>query len=176
MPDNIIHIDEAAIKGQVSELVRGTVEEALNQMLDAEADEITKAQRYERSPDRQDTRAGHYKRHLLTKAGNVELKVPRLRNLPLETAIIERYKRRESSIEEALIEMYLTGVSVRRVEDITEALWGAKVSAGTVSNLNKKVYGHIEAWRNRPLEGSYPYVYIDGIYLKRNWGGEVCVV
>jgi len=68
--------------------------------------------------------------------------------------------------------MCLTGVSVRRVEDITEALWGTKISAGTVSNLNRKVYGHIESWRNRLLKGSYPYVYVDGIYLKRNWGGE----
>lgn len=68
--------------------------------------------------------------------------------------------------------MYLAGVSVRRVEDITEALWGTKVSAGTVSQLNKKVYGHIDTWRNRPLQGKYPYVYLDGIYLKRNWGGE----
>lgn len=90
-----------------------------------------------------------------------------------ETSIIERYKRRESSIEEALIEMYLAGVSVRRIEDITEALWGTKVSAGTISNMNQKVYGHIETWRNRPLQGSYPYIYLDGIYLKRNWGGEV---
>lgn len=68
--------------------------------------------------------------------------------------------------------MYLAGVSVRRIEDITEALWGSKVSAGTISNLNQKVYVHIEEWRNRPLKGSYPYVYMDGIYLKRNWGGE----
>jgi len=98
--------------------------------------------------------------------------VPRLRHLPFETAIIERYKRRESSIEEALIEMYLAGVSVRRIEDITEALWGTKVSPGTISELNKKVYVHIEAWRNRPLKESYPYVYLDGIFLKRSWGGE----
>ena len=68
--------------------------------------------------------------------------------------------------------MYLAGISVRRVEDITEALWGTKVSAGTVSQLNKKVYGHIDTWRNRSLQGKYPYVYMDGIYLKRNWGGE----
>lgn len=99
--------------------------------------------------------------------------MPKLRNLPFETAIIERYKRRESSIEEALIEMYLAGVSVRRVEDITEALWGTKVSPGTISELNKKAYSHIEAWRNRPLSGTYPYVYLDGIFLKRCWGGEV---
>ena len=58
--------------------------------------------------------------------------MPKLRSLPFETAIIERYRRRESSVEEALVEMYLAGVSVRRVEDITEALWGTRVSSGTV--------------------------------------------
>ena len=63
--------------------------------------------------------------------------------------------------------MYLAGVSVRRVEDITEALWGTRVSPSTVSELNKKIYGTIEAWRNRPIEGEHPYVYLDGIVLKR---------
>ena len=76
-------------------------------------------------------------------------------------------------MEEALIEMYLAGVSVRRMEDITEALWGSKVSPATISELNKKAYVNIESWRNRPLQGGkYPYVYVDSIYLKRNWGGE----
>ena len=76
-------------------------------------------------------------------------------------------------MEEALIEMYLAGVSMRRVEDITEVLWGSKVSPATISELNKKAYVHIEDWRNRPLQGGrYPYVYVDGIYLRRNWGGE----
>lgn len=99
--------------------------------------------------------------------------MPKLKGVSFETAIIERYRRRESSVEEALIEMYLAGVSVRRVEDITEALWGTKVSPSTISELNKKAYVHIEDWRNRPLQGGkYPYVYVDGIYLKRNWGGE----
>lgn len=70
--------------------------------------------------------------------------------------------------------MYLAGVSVRRVEDITEALWGrTKVSPETISNLNKKAYEHIETWRTRPLSGDYPYVYVDGVYLKRSWGGEI---
>ena len=99
--------------------------------------------------------------------------MPRLKGVSFETAIIERYRRRESSVEEALIEMYLAGVSVRRVEDITEALWGSKVSPATISELNKKAYVHIEDWRNRPLQGGrYPYVHVDGIYLRRNWGGE----
>ena len=72
--------------------------------------------------------------------------------------------------------MYLAGVSVRRVEDVTELLWGSRVSASTVSNLNQKVYGKIEEWRNRPLTGEYPYVFVDGIYLKRSWGGEMTSV
>jgi transposase-like protein len=169
----VVQIDEARIQDHLGELVRGTVEETLNSMLDAEADALCGAQRYERSPDRIDTRAGHYNRKFHTKAGEVDLKVPKLRRQTFETAIIERYKRRETSIEEALMEMYLAGVSVRRVEDITEALWGTRVSSGTVSKLNKKVYKHIETWRNRPIEGAYPYVYLDGIVLKRSWAGEI---
>ena len=170
---NVVQIDEKRIHDHLGELVRGTVEETLNSLLDAEADALCGAQRYERSPDRTDYRAGSYDRKLHTKAGEVTLKMPKLRKQTFETAIIERYRRRESSIEESLIEMYLAGVSVRRVEDITEALWGTRVSSGTVSKLNQKVYKHIEAWRNRPIEGEYPYVYLDGVVLKRSWAGEV---
>ena len=169
----IVSINEGRIKDHVDSIVRGTVEETLNALLDAEADQLCGARKYERTESRKDTRAGHYTRQLDTKAGRVELKVPKLRTLPFETAIIERYKRRESSVEEALVEMYLAGVSVRRVEDITEALWGTRVSPSTVSELNRKIYTHIEAWRNRPIEGEHPYVFLDGIWLKRTWGGEV---
>ena len=69
--------------------------------------------------------------------------------------------------------MYLAGISVRRVEDITEALWGTRVSPSTVSNLKKKIYAKIEAWRNRRIEGEHPYLYLDGIVIKRTWAGEV---
>ncbi|CAI8859461.1 transposase [Methylocaldum szegediense] len=166
-------VDVEKVRGHLDQVVRASVEQTLNALLDAEAERVCQAGRYERSPERQDTRAGSYERKLQTKAGEVTLKVPRLRKLPLETAIIERYRRRESSVEEALIEMYLAGVSVRRVEDITEALWGTRVSPSTVSELNQKIYGQIEAWRNRPIEGEHAYVYLDGIWLKRSWGGEV---
>ena len=149
MSNNIVQFNEEIIKGQIKELVRGSVEETLNELLEAEAEKLTQAARYERSETRQGYRSGHYDRNLTTTSGDVTLHVPRLKGISFETAIIERYRRRESSVEEALIEMYLAGVSVRRVEDITEA------------------------WRNHPLQGGkYPYVYVDGIYLKRNWGGE----
>ena len=170
---NVITIDDERIKNHLDLVVRGSVEETLNALLDAEADRLCNAQRYERTEARCDTRAGHYERKLQTKAGEVKLRIPKLRTQTFETAIIERYRRRESSVEEALIEMYLAGVSVRRVEDITEALWGTRVSPSTVSDLNKKIYGTIEAWRNRLIEGEHPYVYLDGIVLKRSWAGEV---
>ena len=112
----VIQIDESQIQEHLGELVRGTVEETLNKLLDAEADQLCNAARYERTEGRRDTRAGHYSRKLHTKAGEVELKVPKLRQQKFETAIIERYRRREASVEEALIEMNLAGVSVRRVE------------------------------------------------------------
>ena len=168
MSGKIVQLNEEVIKGQ-----RGSVEETLNTLLEAEAERLTQAARYERNEQRQGDRSGHYSRKLTTTFGNVTLKVPKLEGISFETAIIERYRRREISVEEAFIEMYLAGVSVRRVQDITEALWGSKVSPSTISELNKKAYVHIEDWRNRPLQGGqYPYVYVDGIYLRRNWGGE----
>ena len=169
----VIKIDESQIQTHLDQMVRSTVEETLNGLLDAEAEQLCHAKRYERTSERTNARAGHYQRKLHTKAGEVELKVPKLRYAKFETEIINRYRRKESSVEEALMEMYLAGVSVRRVEDITEALWGMKVSASTVSDLNQKMYQRIETWRNRKIEGLYPYVYLDGICLKRSWGGEV---
>ena len=170
--DKIIQLNEGMIKQELKDLVRTSVEETINGLLDEEAKCLTNAEKYERTQERQGYRAGHYERDFQTTSGNVKLKMPKLKGVAFETAIIERYQRRESSVEESLIEMYLAGVSVRRVEDITEALWGTKVSPGTISNLNKKVYSHIEEWRSRRLQYEYPYVYLDGIYLKRNWGGE----
>ncbi|OHB42566.1 MAG: transposase [Planctomycetes bacterium GWC2_45_44] len=171
--NNVIKINETKIQEHLGQMVRSTVEETLNAMLDAEADQLCNAQKYERSDKRANGRAGHYQRNFHTKAGDVQLNIPKLRYAKFETAIIERYKRRESSVEESLMEMYLAGVSVRRVEDVTQALWGIKVSAGTVSDLNQKMYERIEAWRNEKITGQYPYVYLDGISLKRTWGGEV---
>jgi putative transposase len=170
----VLKIDQEQMRTQLGALVRQSVEDTLNGLLDAEADQLCHAGRYERTEARQDQRAGHYSRQLQTQAGAVKLKVPKLRQTTFETAIIERYQRRESSVEEALMEMYLAGVSVRRVEDITQALWGTRVSPATISELNQKVYAQIETWRNRRLDDvEHPYVYLDGIVLKRSWAGEV---
>lgn len=110
--------------------------------LEVEADQICGAERYERSPDRVDTRARHYDRTLETKAGAVTPRMPNLWCL-----------------------------SVRRVEDITETLWGTRVNSGTMSRLNQKNYRLIKAWRNREITGDFPYACLDGVILKRSWAG-----
>lgn len=172
MSEQIVSVDQDAIKGELRALVKTTVEQTLNALLNEEADELVGAERYERSASRDAYRSGHYKRKLVTTSGEIELEVPKLRGATFQTAVIERYRRRETSVEEAMIEMYLAGVSTRRIEDVSEILWDSKVSAATVSNLNEKAFESVEEWRSRPLEGEYPYVYIDGIYLKRSWGGS----
>lgn len=172
MSEQIVSVDQEAIKSELRKLVKTTVEQTINALLDEEADQLVGAERYERTAKRDAYRSGHYDRKLVTTSGEIELKVPKLRGATFQTAVIERYRRRETSVEEAMIEMYLAGVSTRRIEDVSEILWGAKVSAGTVSNLNEKAFESVEEWRSRPLEGEYPYVYVDGIYLKRSWGGS----
>ena len=172
MSNSIVTLHEDAIKDELKDLVRKTVEDTINALLEQEAHDLIGAEKYERTKDREAYRAGHYERGLTTSSGQITLEMPKLKGLRFTTAIIDRYRRREVSVEEAMIEMYLAGVSTRRIDDIAQALWGASVSASTISNLNEKAFEQVEAWRNRPLELAYPYVYIDGIYLKRSWGGS----
>ena len=118
MSEKIVQLNEEIIKGELKELVRNSVEETLNNLLEQEARELTNAAKYERTEAREGYRAGHYQRNLTTTSGEVTLKVPKLKGASFETAIIERYRRRESSVEEALIEMYLAGVSVVPSRDL----------------------------------------------------------
>ena len=99
---------------------------------------------------------------LTVKAGRLGLKVPKLKGAVFESAVIERYRRREESVEEALIDMYLAGVSTRRVDDISQLPWGARMPSQTLSDKPKRVYAEIDQWRMRPPEGEYPYVFVGG--------------
>ena len=174
MPDsNIIQIDQNLFETKLDRLVTEKMTQILNAMLDAEADEITGAARYERKEGRKAYRAGHYERTLTAKAGRLELRVPKLKGAVFESAVIERYRRRESSVEEALMEMYLAGVSTRQVDDISKLLWGDRMPSQTLSDKLKRVYDDIDRWRTRPLESEYPYVFMDGVWHKRSWGGSV---
>ena len=172
MPEPIVTSNEESLKTDLRELVRSTVEEMPDGLLDEEADDLVGAERHERTAGREAYRAGHYERKPTTTSGEVTIRMPKPKGMRFTTAIIERYRRRETSVEEAMIEMYLAGVSTRRIEDVSEALWGSSVSASTVSNLNEKAFASVEEWRNRPLDRAYPYVYVDGTCLKRSWGGS----
>lgn len=134
MQDQILQVDENMLETRLDRLVSEKVEQLLNAMLDAEADEITGAARYERTGDRKAYRAGHYERDLTVKAGTVTLRVPKLKGALFESAVIERYRRREQSVEEALIDMYLAGVSTRQVDDISRLLWGERMPSQTLSD------------------------------------------
>ena len=173
MSQQILQVDQAMLETTLDRMVRKSVEETLNAMLDAEADEITGAARYERSGERKAYRAGHYERDLTVKAGKMSLKVPKLKGAVFESAVVERYRRREESVEEALIDMYLAGVSTRQVDDVSQLLWGDRMPSQTLSDKLKKVYADIDEWRGRPLEQDYPYLFMDGVWHKRCWGGSV---
>ena len=173
MSKEIIQFDQAMFESKLDAMVREKVERIVNAMLDAEADEIANAARYERSGGRKAYRAGHYERSLTAKAGRLELKVPKLKGVLFESAVIERYRRREESVEEALIDMYPAGVSTRQVDDTGQLLWGGRMPSQTLSGKLKRVYAEIDEWRTRPLDDEYPYVFVDGVWHKRSWGGSV---
>lgn len=172
MPDSIASSNEESLRADLRELVRRTVEEMLVGLLDEEADDLVGAERYERTADREAYRAGHYERKLATTSGEVAIRMPKLRGMRFTAAVIERCRRRETSVEEAMMEMRLAGVSTRRIEDASEILRGSPASAATVPNLNERAFEAAEARRNRPLERAHPHVYADGIHLKRSWGGS----
>lgn len=174
MPDKeILQFDHANFETELDRLVSRRVEELLNAMLDAEADELTASKRYERTDGRRAYCAGHYERGLTVKAGSMTLRVPKLKGAFFDSQIIDRYRRREESVDEALIEMYLKGVSTRGVDDISQALWGCHMAPETLSDQLKPVYMRIDQWRQRALEHSYPYVFMDGVWHKRSWGGAI---
>lgn len=138
-----------------------------------QADEITGAARYERNGGRKAYRAGYYERSLTAKAGRLEVKVSKPKDAVFESAVIERYRRREQSVEKSSTDMCLAGVSARQVDDTGQLPWGDRMPSQTFSNKLKRVYAEIDEWRNRPLGSEYPYVFMDGVWHKRSWGGSV---
>lgn len=171
MQPPILTLDEDTLKDEIRDLVRGTVEEAVNGILDAQADELVNAERYERTDERQAHGSEHYSRGLLTQEGKIEAGVPEPRGVRLTTEAVGRHGRRESSVEEALMETCPPGVSTRNVEDVTKILWDEGISAGTASNPDQEAFKKVDAWRRRPLASEYPYACVDGTYARRNWGG-----
>jgi putative transposase len=163
--------DSQDYRSWVEEEIRGAVKAVLEEILEAEIAAHLGAAPGERTEGRRGYRNGSYTRGLVSRVGELDLTVPRDRAGTFRPGVFERYRRLESPLEEALLRAYLEGVSTRRVGDIAEALAGEGISASTLSRLNGRLSERLQAWRERPLSGAYPYLYLDGISLAVRWGG-----
>ncbi len=149
------------------DFLRRIVERVVQQMLEAEMTEHIGAAPYERSATRTGQRNGYKPRALRTRVGTLNLLVPQDREGTFSTRLFSRYQRNEKALVLALMEMYLEGVSTRKVKEVTEELCGASFSRSTVSNLAAGLDAELEAWRERRLEAeAYPYLFVDARYEK----------
>jgi len=149
-----------------SGFLKEIVKTSLQEILEAEMDETLGANKSERSASRLGYRSGYYTRNLATRVGKIELRVPQDRGGFFRTEIFERYQRSEKALVTSLMEMYLQGVSTRKVKKITEELCGTQFSAQTVSNLNKTLDAELEKFATRKLDVEYPYLILDATYIK----------
>lgn len=155
------------------DLMKALMKEALQEVLEGEMSEFLGAQPSERTEGRQGYRAGYYGRNLVTRIGKLELRVPRDRHGEFSTAVFERYQRSEKALVAALAEMYVQGVSTRKVKAITEELCGHQFSASTISSINKGLDESLAKFANRHLDDEYPYLILDARYEKVR---EDCVI
>jgi putative transposase len=160
------------VKLDVEARVRQSVKAVLEDLLKEEMTQHLEAGYRELTPTRRGERNGHYTRNLVTPAGRIEcLEVPREREGEFVTEVFERYKRMTGDVEEAVLEMYLCGISVRKIAGVTDALSRVRVGKDAVSRLARRLEEEQREWRERSLEEkSYPYVYLDVTYLKVRWG------
>jgi len=175
------------------ELFKGLLRDSIQQYLEAEMEELLRAEKWERSEGRRGYRSGYYTRQLVTRVGKIELRVPQDRQGRFSTEIFDRYQRSEKALFLSLAEMYVQGVSTRKVKKITEQLCGHSFSASTVSRVTKQLDKSLEEFAERPLEEDYPYVVLDARYEKVrennvvrsravlvaigiNWDGRRCVL
>jgi putative transposase len=169
------HEFEHDVKLDVEARVRQGVKAVLEEVLQEEMTEHLEAGYRELTPTRRGERNGRYTRNLVTPAGKIErLEVPRDREGEFVTEVFERYKRMTGDVEEAILEMYLSGISVRKIAGVTEALRGVKVGKDAVSRIASRLREEQKEWRERSLkEKAYPYLYLDATYLKVRWGARV---
>ena len=148
------------------DFLRPLIQEVVRQVLEAEMEEAVGAEKGERTPNRQGYRAGYYGRTLVTRVGKLELRVPQDRQGRFRTEVFERYQRSEKALVGALTEMYVQGVSTRKVKAVTEELCGHEFSASTISRLNQNLDEELDKFAGRRLEDPYPYLILDARYEK----------
>ena len=155
------------------DLLKTIVEETLQQVLEGEMEEALQAGKSERTETRLGYRAGYYTRTLVTRVGKVELRVPQDRQGRFRTEVFERYQRSEKALVAAMLEMYVQGVSTRKVKAITEELCGHEFSSATISRIVGQLDAELEKFAKRRLEEPYPYLILDARYEKVREDGAV---
>ena len=158
-----------ALIGQDGELLKELVKESVQEVLEAEMTDALGA----RAGERTGSRSGYYSRGLVTRIGKLELRVPRDREGRFSTELFERYQRAEKALVSALAEMYVQGVSTRKVKAITEELCGHTFSASTISRINKSLDGLLQRFAQRRLDEAYPYLILDARYEKVRLDGVI---
>jgi putative transposase len=191
--DSAKSIDWREVFGSGPDGLRALVQEIVQEVLEAEMNETVGARKSERTAERLGYRAGYYTRTLVTRVGNLVLRVPQDRQGRFRTEVFERYQRSEKALVGALAEMYIQGVSTRKVKEITEELCGHEFSAATISRVTAELDEELKKFAQRPLEEEYPYLVVDARYEKIrqegvigsqavqvaigiNWEGRRCVL
>ena len=155
------------------DFLRPLIQEVVQQVLEAEMDETIGAEKSERTANRQGYRSGYYGRTLMTRVGKLELRVPQDRQGRFRTEVFERYQRSEKALVASLTEMYVQGVSTRKVKTITEELCGHEFSASAISRMNQSLDAELEKFAGRRLEDAYPYLILDARYEKVREDGVI---
>ena len=171
--DNAKQVNWKEVIGEQEDFLRPLIREVIQQVLEAEMEEAVSAEKSERTPDRQGYRAGYYGRTLVTRVGKLELRVPQDRQGRFRTEVFERYQRSEKALVGALTEMYVQGVSTRKVRAVTEQLCGHEFSASTISRMNQSLDKELDKFATRGLEEPYPYLIVDARYEKVREDGVI---
>ena len=161
------------LRDDLSALFRGAIRVTLEMVLEEELKAMVGARRFERIGSRKDHRNGTYLRRLLTSMGQIEVAMPRSREGGSPADVLGRHQRRSPELDEMMVEAYVSGVSSRKMGDVTEALMGERVGRSTVSRVAKRLDEAVEELRTRPIDGPHPYLYLDATFLDARWARKV---
>ena len=166
-------VDWKELLKEEKDFLKAAIEEVVQEVLEAEMDEVIGARKGERTPNRSGYRSGYYTRGLITRIGKLELEVPQDRKGQFSTDVFERYQRSEKALVSSLAEMYVQGVSTRKVKAITEELCGHAFSASSISRINQSLDEELKKFATRKLEEEYPYLILDARYEKVREDGVI---
>lgn len=171
--DSKFSLNVKELLAQDSDFLHTLVQHVVQEVLEQEMNETLGAGKGERTPERRGYRSGYYERKLVTRVGTLELRVPQDRDGRFSTQVFERYQRSEKALVSALVEMYVQGVSTRKVKAVTEELCGHSFSASSISEMNKSLDAQMKQFYERRLDEEYPYVILDARYEKVREGGVI---